>query len=404
MTTHADVVVVGAGLAGLRAAQLLSAQDHDVLLLEASDGVGGRVRSRWVDGYLIDQGFQLINPSYPELRASGVLASLDLHAFDPVIRYVDTDGFTELVDPRWSPLGGLRSLRQPYLSLRDGLAIGRLLLRARTQSPQRLMRGADCSTRDGLMSEGISETAINGALQPFLRGTILDEALDTSWHYTLLLLKAFTSGRPGVPRWGAQALPDQLLAMSGARIHFNEPATSVSATSVTTAQATYTARAVIVATDATTQATLLDAAAPRWRSQTAYWCATPRRTGSAQLRIDAVRGLWSTLDITAVAPNRAPEGRSLVVASAVGDVDDPRVTQDVARLYGIDPSEVTIIERQVIAKALPAVARPLDLHAPVERHGVFVAGDFLQTPSIQGAMFSGRRAAAAAMRALSTQR
>ncbi len=402
MPEPTDVLIVGAGLAGLRASQLIREAGLSVRLIESADAVGGRVRSHTIDGFIVDEGFQLINPSYPELVASGVTPALDLRPFAPVIRFCDHDTFYNVADPRYAPLVGLRSLRHPQLSLRDGLAFARLLLRARFSSIARLTRGADFSTMDGLLSEGLSEDMINGVLQPFLRGTLLDEQLETSWHYTQILLKSFVSGRPGTPATGVSALPDALLAASlGVQVHYQERATAVTATTVTTSEATYHARAVLVATDQSRAAALLDTPDVGWRTQTAYWFAAPTLEGTNQFRIDAVRGLWNMCDITAVAPERAPAGRSLIVASGVGDIDDPRVGSDVARLYGLRDAEVSLIERQVIHHALPRLRRPLDLDRPAHHNGVFVAGDYLQTPSIQGAMASGRRAATAICQMLS---
>ncbi len=61
-----DIVVVGAGLAGLAAAKHAMQQGHPTVVLEASDAVGGRVRTDHVDGFRLDRGFQLFNPAYPE--------------------------------------------------------------------------------------------------------------------------------------------------------------------------------------------------------------------------------------------------------------------------------------------------------------------------------------------------
>lgn len=388
-----DVIIVGAGLAGLRAAQVLKQAGRDVLLIEASDHVGGRVRSYTIDGFIIDQGFQLINPSYPELRASGALTHLDLRRFEPVLRFQGAATAHELVDPRFAPGRALRALRHPQLSVGDAWRLARLLAGVAFASPGRLTRGADCSTRDGLVAEGITDDAIHGVLQPFLRGVLLDEALDTSWHYTQIILQSFVRGRPGTPAAGVQALPQALLAATSVPVRYDESTRSVTADTVTTNHGHYRASSVIVACDASTTSALLGRPAPAWRAQTAYWCALPAQRDTAQLRIDAVRGLWNTLDIASVAPERAPRGQSLIVASAVGEVDDPSVRDDVARLYGVARHEVSIIERQVVHRALPVLKRPLDLHRAIEDGGIVLAGDYLHTPSIQGALVSGRRAA-----------
>ncbi|GBL17935.1 L-amino-acid oxidase [Actinomycetota bacterium] len=76
-----DCIVVGAGLAGLSAVRELEKSGKSVLLLEATDSVGGRVKSDYIDGFICDRGFQVINPKYPEVARSGVLKSLDLNIF-----------------------------------------------------------------------------------------------------------------------------------------------------------------------------------------------------------------------------------------------------------------------------------------------------------------------------------
>ena len=80
---HADVVIVGAGLAGLVAARTLGLNGIDSVILEASDGVGGRVRSDVVDGFVLDRGFQVLLTGYPEIHRHLDIAALDLRAFEP---------------------------------------------------------------------------------------------------------------------------------------------------------------------------------------------------------------------------------------------------------------------------------------------------------------------------------
>ena len=84
-----DCIVVGAGLAGLSAVRELEKSGRSVLLLEASDSVGGRVRSDYIDGFICDRGFQVINPQYPEVAKSGVLKGLDFKYISGQIRLAD---------------------------------------------------------------------------------------------------------------------------------------------------------------------------------------------------------------------------------------------------------------------------------------------------------------------------
>jgi phytoene dehydrogenase-like protein len=103
-TPTADVVVVGAGLAGLRAAQLLCRRGLDVVVLEVADRPGGRVATDVVDGFRCDRGFQVTNTSYPALRAATDLEALALCAFEPAAAVRDAAGaLHRYADPRRRP-------------------------------------------------------------------------------------------------------------------------------------------------------------------------------------------------------------------------------------------------------------------------------------------------------------
>ena len=78
-----DVIVIGAGLAGLNCAALRQEHGIDVEIVEAADGVGGRVRTDHVDGFLLDRGFQVLFDGYPEAKRALDLEALDLKACQP---------------------------------------------------------------------------------------------------------------------------------------------------------------------------------------------------------------------------------------------------------------------------------------------------------------------------------
>ena len=74
-----DVVVVGAGPAGLMAARTLVAAGKSVAVLEARDRVGGRTWSRTIDGAFLEIGGQWISPDQTELL--GLVEELGLETF-----------------------------------------------------------------------------------------------------------------------------------------------------------------------------------------------------------------------------------------------------------------------------------------------------------------------------------
>lgn len=408
-TGHHDVVIVGAGLAGLRCAQVLSRFGLDVAIVEQADHVGGRVHSYDVDGYVIDEGFQLINPSYPELRASGVLPALDLRRFPGLLTFRTPEGHWTLADPRRAPWIAAANMVRGNPGIRDSLALGRLVATARLSSAARLARVPDTTTREGLAAAGVSTRTINDVITPFLQGTLLDGDLETSWRYTRLLLKSFASGRPATPPRGARQLPESLVAsMPTVTIELSNRARSLTPTSVTTDHGVRTARAVVVATDQDNAAWLTGGGVSGWRATTTWWFATPLVRHGERLRLDLVRrAVSSMLDLASVAPERAPFRRSLIAVAVNGTHDarrDAEMAVDVARFYDLDRANVELVARTTVPHALPRVSTPLSLAASPQRGELFVAGDYLQTPSIQGALVSGRRAADAVLTALAVAR
>ena len=104
------VIVVGAGVAGLRCAQVLAAAGVEPVVLEASDRVGGRMATDEIDGHLIDRGFQLLNPSYPQAARALDLDALDLRSFAPGLVVSDGTHAARLSDPLRRPTDALAAL------------------------------------------------------------------------------------------------------------------------------------------------------------------------------------------------------------------------------------------------------------------------------------------------------
>src|SRR6476646_2117972 len=100
---RADVVVVGAGLAGLRCARVLQDAGRDVVVLESADEVGGRIRTDRVDGFLVDRGFQVLNPAYPAVRRWIDVDALGLQPFGAGVAAVTASGRVALGHPLRAP-------------------------------------------------------------------------------------------------------------------------------------------------------------------------------------------------------------------------------------------------------------------------------------------------------------
>ena len=208
-----DVVVVGAGLAGLRAAGLLRARGLDVVLLDAADRPGGRVATDEIDGFRCDRGFQVLNTSYPALRAAADLDALALRAFEPgaAIRGADRR-LHVFANPARSP--GLL-----WRTATDGLLppLGKAKLAAWTARvlaapPARTARRIDRSAAQDLAAAGLTGPVVDRFLRPFLSGVLGEAELSTSAAFVRLVWRSFALGTIAVPDAGMGALPAQLAA------------------------------------------------------------------------------------------------------------------------------------------------------------------------------------------------
>lgn len=410
MSERVDVVIVGAGLAGLSAARQLAIHGLDVRVLEASDGVGGRVRTDVVDGLLLDRGFQLLNPSYPEVRRVLDLDALDLRAFTPGVVVALDDGDLHLADPR----AGLRWIPQSASgrtgSVLSKLRFARYAWDAAHTPVRELAVREDVSSLITLQSIGLDEELRERVLRPFLAGVFLEGELATSRRFMDLVLRSFLRGTPSLPATGMGAIPAQLLdALPDGTVELATPADSVSATRVAAGGRMLEASAVLLATDAGAAAQLLPGVGrTRMNGVTTWYHAAPAgtvlRDGQALLTVDGDRRgpVLNSAVLTNAVPSYAPDGRVLISSSSItAGVDETTVRTHLASMYRASIADWDCVATYAIPAALPSMASPLDPHPPVRIvDGVFVAGDWCQTASIQGAMVSGRRAANAVLDAL----
>ena len=101
------------GWPGCARRRLLCRRGLDVVVLDAADRPGGRVATDVVDGFRCDRGFQVLNTSYPALRAAADLDALDLRAFTPAAAVRGADGLHTYGDPRRLPGAGASDDRRP---------------------------------------------------------------------------------------------------------------------------------------------------------------------------------------------------------------------------------------------------------------------------------------------------
>jgi phytoene dehydrogenase-like protein len=400
----ADVVVVGAGLAGLACARVLAERGVEPVVLEASDRVGGRVGTDEVDGFLIDRGFQVYLTAYPEGRRFLDLAGLDLRCFHPGADVWRDGRFHRVGDPFRRPADAWATLRAPIGSVADKLRVARLRSRVRSASIEGLLNGDDVPAVEALRSAGFSERMVESFFRPLFAGILLDPDLETSARAFHFVLKMLAEGDAAVPAGGMQRIPDQLAErLPDGTIRLETPVTAVDPAGVSTGSGQVSARAVVVATEAPEAARLLDLRVPPSRRVVgvAFAAEEPPRRGPRLLLDGEPGGAVNNVAVMSeVSPAYAPPGRALVVVESLeleSGIED-RVRQRLSTWFGDAVDGWDHLATHVFMHGQPSQSPPFDAHLPARAGaGRYVAGDHRATASIDGALRSGRRAAEAVL-------
>jgi phytoene dehydrogenase-like protein len=414
-------VVVGAGLAGLAAAKRLAADGVAVRVLEASDGVGGRVRSDVVDGFILDRGFQVFICGYPEQRAVLDYDALDLCEFRPGATVRTNGSFYTLMDPFRAPLQSIQGLLSPVGSIFDKLRVALLRLSITTRKPEALLRGAagtDSKSTEAYLAEQFSDSMIDHFFRPFYQGIFLSPLAEQSARMFAYIFHMFSTAATALPAGGMGSVAEQLassLPHDLVSIDFNHTVDDL---------LQIDAPVTILAVDELAACRLLKKSGqgslpePESRGSICLYFSSPNPPpinhsllilngdGDDTARDGGiVNNMFFPMNIS---PSYGPSGKTLISTTIVGDeleksdVElEESVRAQMSRWYG--SSEVgnwTFLRAYRIPYSQPQQSPGFDFGRPPSSMiapGLFLCGDYRNTPTVNGALVSGRLAAEEAL-------
>jgi phytoene dehydrogenase-like protein len=344
------IIIVGAGLAGLTCAKVLRERGAEVAVFEASDGVGGRVRTDEHDGFLLDRGFQVYFTSYPGAGRHLDYEALDFRGFDPGVIIHRGSEKSVLSDPLRDPKALVQSLFSDAATFGDKLRTLEMVARTSTVG---ISAGAedgetDTSTLQYLKATGLSGRYIDSFFRPFYGGITLNRELTTSARVLRFTLRMLASGRTVIPALGMGEISRQLAShLQEGEIHLNSPVEDLlregeRVAGVRSVGKEHEADAVVVATDAPTAGALTGEAVPEGSAgEVCIYYETDRLGSGKKILLNAEDGAFvnNAVEMSNISEKYAPPERHLLYAVGLTGMDLPdedlyrRGIEDLSRWY-----------------------------------------------------------------------
>ena len=408
-TGHA-VIIVGGGLAGLSCARQLLKTGLSFIVLEASDGLGGRVRTDRVEGFLLDRGFQVLQTAYPEAKRILDYAALELKPFYPGALVRFNGRFHLIADPFRRPQHSIKTLVSPIGTFADKLRVARFRKKVLRGSLADLFERPETSSMERLRAEGFSDAIIKRFFTPFFGGVFLEDKLETSSRMLEFVFRMFAEDDTALPAGGMGAIADQLASSLpsetvrlGARVECLQEGKVV-----LDSGEELRGKAIVIATAGNEAARLLgDNAKIDCRSTVCLYFSAHEPPIAEPILILNGEGTGPVTSISAlseVAPSYAVPGKSLISVTVLGNPkkDDNHLENEVRGQlrdwFGSSVDHWHHLRSYRIEHALPRQLPPVRdpaLQPPQLRVGLYVCGEYGGSPSINWAMLSGRRAAEA---------
>jgi len=407
-----DVLIVGGGLAGLACAVRLHQAGARPVIFESSDGIGGRVRTDQVDGFLLDRGFQVFLDAYPEAGNLLDQKSLDLRKFKAGALIYQNSGMKRVMDVFREPRHLIASALAPIGSMADKLRVASLKWHLMHQSNEEIAGHDDMTTEAYLKRAGFSPRMVDGFFRSFYGGIFLERELQTSSRMFEFTFKMFSQGSATLPARGMGEIPRQLASrLPPGSIHLGARVTEIQPESIVIDSGEqFDGDAVVVATDASTAARWFPdkgTTKPVWRSVTCLYFAAPHSPlGEAIIALNGTgSGLVNNVCVPSdLAPDYAPPGQSLISVSILGIADpaglESQILAELEAWFGSVVREWRHLRTYRIERALPTQAPGSGFTGPGfrEEAGIYFCGDHLWSASIEGAIISGLRTADAILK------
>ena len=397
--------IIGAGVSGLIAARVLENHGFSPVIIEATDRVGGRVKTDLIGGYRLDHGFQVLLTAYPAAQKYLDYKALELQKFLPGASIFLNNGQKLIGDPLRSPSLLFSTLFSGIGTLSDKIRILKLNLYLKKKSLTTIFAENEQTTHSYLTNLGFSEDIITNFFKPFFSGIFLETKLETSSRMFEFVYKMFGEGHATLPKSGIEAIPKQLLEnLKTTILKYNTKVETLKETEITLNDGTYLkSDYTIIATEASELVSNLKNQSTAWKSCVTLYFETDVKVINRRLiGLIPEQGALINNIFYGSSLNVNSKGKKDLLSVTVIDsknLSSEKLIEEVKnelKIYcGIET--VRMIKEFIIPKALPQLVDlkyeilPRDTYF---QDNLFLAGDVMLNGSLNAAISSGESAAA----------
>lgn len=403
-----EVIIVGAGLAGLSCAVALQQAGVKYHIIESNDTPGGRVATEDYLGFKLDHGFQVLHTAFPEAKLQLDYPALELGRFYPGALMRLGGKFHKVTDPGKKPLTALRGVFSPVGGFRDKFLARKLHKQMASMDAAEVATLPEQTTLGRLEQYGFSKGMISQFFKPLFSGVFLEDELRTSSKAFDFMFRMMALGDVALPKNGMQEIPRQLASrIPPSRIIYSTRATSVQANSIqlSTGQV-LSANYLVLATDKRSAYRMLGKELPQppKKVTTLYFASQtcPLEEPIVCLNAEGRGPVIHMCVPSMIASGYAPEGLNLISCSVLGEPPFSEsflmetVKLQMREWFGRQVDDWIYLKSFRVGNALPE--QPPPLLSPPEgflkiASGIYLCGDYNGVASMHTGMKSGRLAA-----------
>lgn len=401
-----NIIIIGGGVAGLIAAQHLEKAGLQPTIVEATDRIGGRVKTDTIDGCLLDHGFQVLLTDYKEAKRYLDYEALALHYFRPGAVVMDKGRALPIVDPLREPTQLLKAALSPVGTIKDKFLTWRLGQQLKSRAVEALFtKQKQQSSLEFLNKYGFSERFIQNFFRPFFGGIFLENQLETPAAMLQFVFKMFAQGHAALPQEGMEAIPQQLAGeLKTTRILRNKTVGAIEDNQLKFEDgSTMSYTHLIVATAPNRLLPQLAGEEMSFNGTTSLYYSSTESIlpkGLIALVNEESSIVNNFCEPSTVSDSYTPQGKHLVSVT-LKDIPtkkniEEEVRRELRRLTNKPEWHLDPVKQYDIYQALPRLDYlTYDYEATQSRltDNIFLAGDYLLFGSLDAAMRSGRRAA-----------